>query len=54
MSDELLISLLIVDDHPVVRDGLRGMFESASGFRVLGRRPTGSRPWSGPPTSTRT
>jgi len=36
MSDELLISLLIVDDHPVVRDGLRGMFESAPGFRVLG------------------
>jgi len=30
------ISLLIVDDHPVVRDGLRGMFESAPGFTVLG------------------
>ncbi|MGW3495883.1 response regulator [Streptomyces sp. NPDC001020] len=30
------ISLLIVDDHPVVRDGLRGMFESAAGFTVLG------------------
>lgn len=30
------ITLLIVDDHPVVRDGLRGMFESAPGFRVLG------------------
>jgi DNA-binding NarL/FixJ family response regulator len=41
MSDELLISLLIVDDHPVVRDGLRGMFESASGFRVLGEASNG-------------
>ncbi|MEU7071622.1 response regulator transcription factor [Streptomyces narbonensis] len=31
------ITLLIVDDHPVVRDGLRGMFAaSGSGFRVLG------------------
>ncbi|GAA2455359.1 response regulator transcription factor [Actinomadura vinacea] len=29
------ITLLIVDDHPVVRDGLRGMFTSAPGFEVL-------------------
>ena len=29
------ISLLLVDDHPVVRNGLRGMFESAPGFTVL-------------------
>ncbi|GAA3963102.1 response regulator transcription factor [Actinomadura viridis] len=29
------ITLLIVDDHPVVRDGLRGMFASAPGFEVL-------------------
>lgn len=35
-ADDAVISLLIVDDHPVVRDGLRGMFESAPGFRVLG------------------
>ncbi|MFJ9248295.1 response regulator [Streptomyces sp. NPDC101776] len=41
MSDELLISVLIVDDHPVVRDGLRGMFESAPGFRVLGEAANG-------------
>ncbi|XRQ15016.1 response regulator [Actinomadura welshii] len=32
MSD---ITLLIVDDHPVVRDGLRGMFDAADGFEVL-------------------
>jgi DNA-binding NarL/FixJ family response regulator len=35
------ITLLIVDDHPVVRDGLRGMFQSAPGFRVLGEAPNG-------------
>src|SRR3954447_20079442 len=35
------ISLLIVDDHPVVRDGLRGMFESAPGFTVLGEASDG-------------
>ncbi|MFI1018447.1 response regulator [Streptomyces sp. NPDC020965] len=36
-----VISLLIVDDHPVVRDGLRGMFESAPGFTVLGEASNG-------------
>ncbi|EYT83790.1 LuxR family transcriptional regulator [Streptomyces sp. Tu 6176] len=36
MTDDTPISLLIVDDHPVVRDGLRGMFEAAPGFTVLG------------------
>jgi DNA-binding NarL/FixJ family response regulator len=36
MTDDATVSLLIVDDHPVVRDGLRGMFENAPGFRVLG------------------
>ncbi|MEU1260161.1 response regulator [Streptomyces chartreusis] len=40
-SDESSISLLIVDDHPVVRDGLRGMFESAPGFVVLGEAASG-------------
>ncbi|MFI0357277.1 response regulator [Actinomadura sp. 9N407] len=29
------ITLLIVDDHPVVRDGLRGMFAATPGFDVL-------------------
>ncbi|MFI6083411.1 response regulator [Streptomyces sp. NPDC051217] len=33
---ERSITLIVVDDHPVVRDGLRGMFESAVGFEVLG------------------
>ncbi|GLP71928.1 DNA-binding response regulator [Streptomyces sp. TUS-ST3] len=35
------ISVLIVDDHPVVRDGLRGMLESAPGFAVLGEAANG-------------
>ncbi|MGW0732756.1 response regulator [Streptomyces sp. NPDC002851] len=35
------ITLLIVDDHPVVRDGLRGMFASATGFEVLGEAADG-------------
>ncbi|TDB98728.1 response regulator transcription factor [Actinomadura sp. 7K534] len=35
------ITLLIVDDHPVVRDGLRGMFSAAGGFEVLGEAADG-------------
>ncbi|MEW1778366.1 response regulator transcription factor [Streptomyces sp. NPDC086777] len=42
MTTEPPISLLIVDDHPVVRDGLRGMFESAAGFTVLGEASNGT------------
>ena len=30
-----MIRLLIADDHPVVRDGLRGMFEAAGDFDVV-------------------
>ena len=41
MTSDSAISLLIVDDHPVVRDGLRGMFESADGFTVLGEASNG-------------
>ncbi|MFF8470684.1 response regulator [Streptomyces sp. NBUL23] len=36
------ITLLIVDDHPVVRDGLRNMLESADGFTVLGEASGGN------------
>ncbi|WSL21607.1 response regulator transcription factor [Streptomyces sp. NBC_01283] len=36
-----MITLLVVDDHPVVRDGLRGMFQSAPGFEVLGEAADG-------------
>ena len=36
------IRLLIVDDHPVVRDGLRGMFAGDSGFQVVGEAGNGA------------
>ncbi|MQA94475.1 MAG: response regulator [Streptosporangiales bacterium] len=36
-----VITVLIVDDHPVVRDGLRGMFAAATGFEVLGEAADG-------------
>ncbi len=37
------IGLLIVDDHPVVRDGLRGMFAGDPEFEVLGEAGTGAQ-----------
>ena len=36
------IGLLIVDDHPIVRDGLSGMFASAPEFNVLGEAGDGA------------
>jgi DNA-binding NarL/FixJ family response regulator len=41
------IRLLIVDDHPVVRDGLRGILEGAGGFEVVRQR-TARTPSAGP------
>ncbi|WP_327633858.1 response regulator transcription factor [Kribbella sp. NBC_00482] len=41
MADSSGISLLLVDDHPVVRNGLRGMFESTPGFTVLAEASNG-------------
>jgi DNA-binding NarL/FixJ family response regulator len=35
------IRLLIADDHPVVRDGLRGIFEASGEFEVAGEAATG-------------
>ncbi|MDX8056301.1 response regulator transcription factor [Lentzea sp. BCCO 10_0798] len=37
-----MISLLIVDDHPVVRDGLRGMFGTDPRFEVVGEAGDGA------------
>ncbi|WP_425560746.1 response regulator [Luedemannella helvata] len=36
-----MIRIVIVDDHPVVRDGLRGMFAGDPGFEVVGEAATG-------------
>jgi len=36
------IRLVIVDDHPVVRDGLRGMLESQPDFEVVGEASDGA------------
>ncbi|MEH1011962.1 response regulator transcription factor [Micromonospora sp. CPCC 206060] len=36
------VRLLIVDDHPVVRDGLRGMFAGHPDFEVLGEAADGA------------
>jgi DNA-binding NarL/FixJ family response regulator len=41
MSTDQPIRLLIVDDHPVVRDGLRGMFAGAPEFEVVGEAGNG-------------
>ncbi len=36
-----MIRLLIVDDHPVVRDGLRGMLDDDEGLEVVGEAASG-------------
>lgn len=38
-----MVSLLIVDDHPVVRDGLRSMFSADPRFDVLGEAADGAQ-----------
>ena len=38
----MTIRLLIVDDHPVVRDGLRGMLASEADFEVVGEAASGA------------
>ncbi|WP_033289360.1 response regulator [Amycolatopsis jejuensis] len=38
----MTITLLIADDHPIVRDGLRGIFTGENGFEVLGEAAHGA------------
>jgi DNA-binding NarL/FixJ family response regulator len=44
-----VIRVVIVDDHPVVRDGLRGMLASAGDVDVVGEAADGAEgsPWCG-------
>ena len=42
MNTAPAIRLLIVDDHPVVRDGLRGIFAVEAGFDVVGEAQDGA------------
>ena len=37
------LGILIADDHPVVRDGLRGMLESQADFEVVGEAEDGAQ-----------
>ena len=37
-----MIRLLIADDHPIVRDGLSGMFTDEPGFEVVGQAANGA------------
>jgi DNA-binding NarL/FixJ family response regulator len=39
---DAVVRLLIVDDHPVVRDGLRGMFAGDPAFEVVGEAGDGA------------
>ena len=41
MSTNRSIRLLIVDDHPVVRDGLSGIFAGDPDFEVIGQAANG-------------
>jgi len=41
-DSERRIRLLIVDDHPIVRDGLRAVFESEAAFEVVGQAADGA------------
>ena len=42
MSGARTIRILLADDHPVVRDGLRGMLASEDGFQVVGEAASGA------------
>ncbi len=42
-ATDATISIVVVDDHPVVRDGIRGMLEREPGMSVIGEAADGAR-----------
>lgn len=49
-----MIRILVVDDHPVVRDGVSSMLAAVDDFEVVGDADSGPPPSSGSPPSTPT
>jgi DNA-binding NarL/FixJ family response regulator len=43
MSTDDIIRVVVVDDHPIVRDGLRALLESVGGFEVVAEAGDGER-----------
>lgn len=41
MTDEQIITVILVDDHPVVRDGYRRLLEQVPNFKVVGEADNG-------------
>lgn len=48
------IRVLLVDDHPLVRDGVRMRLEATPHIRVAAEAAACRRPWSSPPPWPRT
>ena len=43
MTADAAIRVVLADDHPIVREGLRGMLAAEPGIEVVARRPRGPR-----------
>jgi len=49
---DAVITVLLVDDHGLVRRGFRRMLEDEPGIQVVGKRATATTPWRLRPGST--
>ena len=47
------VRVMLVDDHPVYRDGLAALLGRSTASRWSGRPPTGSKPSAGPRSCSR-
>ena len=41
-----MTTIVLADDHPIVRQGMRGLLESSQDLSLSGRRGMGERRWS--------